>query len=57
LSNDPGYGLKFNLALDAIPEWRKYKSQDHALFITSPEQKTGFSLTDDPSKTQLLTET
>lgn len=46
LTTDPGYGMKFQLILDEIPSWKKYKSQDHSLFITGVEQKTDYFLTD-----------
>lgn len=57
LTMDPGYGLKFKLILDELPAWKKYKSQDHSLFITGAEQKTDYFLTDgDKETTKLLTE-
>ena len=43
---DPGYGPKFNLILEGIPAWKKYKSQDHSLLITSHEQRADYFLTD-----------
>jgi hypothetical protein len=46
LTEDPGYGMKFQLILDEIPAWKKYKSQDHSLFITGSEQKQDYFLTD-----------
>ena len=46
---DPGYGMKFQMILDDIPSWKKYKSQDHSLFITGHEQKTDYFLTDGSS--------
>jgi hypothetical protein len=46
LTTDPGYGMKFQIVLDQIPSWKKYKSQDHSLFITGPEQKADYFLTD-----------
>jgi hypothetical protein len=46
LSRDPGYGPKFKLILDTLPAWKKYKSQDHSLFITTAEQKADYFLTD-----------
>ena len=46
LTKDPGYGMKFELLLKAIPAWKKYKAQDHSLFITGPEQKADYFLTD-----------
>jgi hypothetical protein len=46
LTTDPGYGMKFQIILDQIPAWKKYKSQDHSLFITAPEVKTEYFLTD-----------
>jgi hypothetical protein len=46
LTTDPGYGMKFQIILDQIPSWKKYKSQDHSLFITAPEDKTEYFLTD-----------
>jgi hypothetical protein len=58
LTMDPGYGLKFMLILDSIPAWKKYKSQDHSLFITGTEQRTDYFLTDGSGRepTKLLTE-
>ena len=57
LTMDPGYGLKFKLILDDMPAWKKYKSQDHSLFITGAEQKADYFLTDgDKEATKLLTE-
>ena len=57
LTIDPAYGMKFKLILDEHPAWRKYKSQDHSLFITGTEQKTDYFLTDGSSgPTKLLTE-
>eukprot|EP00934_Nitzschia_sp_Nitz4_P000945 Nitzschia sp. Nitz4//scaffold10_size219509//158366//167608//NITZ4_001449-RA/size219509-augustus-gene-0.252-mRNA-1//1//CDS//3329532983//945//frame0 len=57
LTQDPGYGLKFQLILDDIPSWKKYKSQDHSLFITGPEQVADYFLTDgsDGEAKKLLT--
>jgi hypothetical protein len=49
LTEDPGYGMKFRLMLDDLPAWKKYKSQDHSLFITGPEQKSDYFLTDGTS--------
>lgn len=46
LTQDPGYGMKFQQILDDIPAWKKYKLQDHSLFITGPEQKADYFLTD-----------
>jgi hypothetical protein len=60
LTCDPGYGMKFQMTLDSIPSWKKYKAQDHSLFITGPERTTvDYFLTDgsdsrDPKK--LLTQ-
>mmetsp|Transcript_1535 Transcript_1535/g.2656 ORF Transcript_1535/g.2656 Transcript_1535/m.2656 type:complete len:268 (+) Transcript_1535:1485-2288(+) len=58
LTQDPGYGMKFQLLLEKIPAWKKYVSQDHSLFITGPEQKTDYFLTDGSSSdpTKLLTQ-
>ena len=59
LTKDPGYGLKFKHILDDVPEWKKYVSQDHSLFITGPEQKSDYflSLTDGKSEpTKFLTQ-
>mmetsp|Transcript_11529 Transcript_11529/g.16907 ORF Transcript_11529/g.16907 Transcript_11529/m.16907 type:complete len:945 (-) Transcript_11529:260-3094(-) len=57
LTKDPAYGMKFSLILDELPSWRKYKSQDHSLFITGKEQKADYFLTDGSSEpTKLLTE-
>ncbi|KAL3930367.1 MAG: hypothetical protein SGBAC_011798 [Bacillariaceae sp.] len=38
LTQDPGYGMKFQMILDEIPAWKKYKKQDHSLFITNTEK-------------------
>lgn len=46
LSQDPGYGMKFQQILDGNPKWKKYKTQDHSLFITGPEQRADYFLTD-----------
>jgi len=46
LLKDPGYGMKFELMLDNVPGWRKYKTQDHSLFITGSDQKADYFLTD-----------
>ena len=46
LTKDPGFGPKFKLILDGLPAWKKYKSQDHSLFITGHEQKADYFLTD-----------
>jgi len=46
LTMDPGFGPKFKLILDDLPAWKKYRSQDHSLFITGHEQKTDYFLTD-----------
>lgn len=57
LTEDPGYGLKFQLVLQEIPAWKKYKSQDHSLFITGFEQKSDYFLIEgDKEPTKLLTE-
>lgn len=60
LTSDPGYGMKFEMILDAIPSWKKYKKQDHSLFMTSSEKTmVDYFLTDGSgSKDQkkLLTE-
>jgi hypothetical protein len=45
LTSDPTYGMKFQIILDQIPSWKKYKSQDHSLFNSGPEQKTDYFLT------------
>jgi len=49
LTQDPGFGLKFQLVLEKNPSWKKYVSQDHSLFITGIEQKTDYFLTDGSS--------
>ena len=46
LLKDPGYGAQFQLILKEIPAWKKYKSQDHSLFITGHEQRVDYFLTD-----------
>jgi len=59
LMQEPGYGLKFKIVLEAIPAWKKYASQDHSLFITGLEQKADYFLTDGNSSMdtkKLLTE-
>jgi hypothetical protein len=57
LTMDPAYGMKFKLILEQEPAWRKYKSQDHSLFISGTEQKADYFLTDgSKSPTKLLTE-
>lgn len=45
LTSDPGYGMKFALILEDMPAWKKYKSLDHSLFISGPEQKADYFLT------------
>jgi hypothetical protein len=47
--DDPAFGMKFQMILDGIPDWKKYKAQDHSLFITGPEQKADYFLTDGSS--------
>jgi len=49
LTQDPGYGMKFQLIMDKIPNWKTYVSQDHSLFITGIEQKTDYFLIDGSS--------
>jgi len=59
LTQDPGYGLKFQIILEQLPPWKKYVSQDHSLFITGHEQKADYFLTDGSSSMEakkLLTE-
>jgi len=57
LTLDPGYGMKFNLILKDIPSWKKYRSQDHSLFITGSEQKADYFLTDGKTEdTKMLTQ-
>jgi len=46
LTLDPAYGLQFNIILDSISLWKKYKNQDHSLFITGVEQKIDYFLLD-----------
>lgn len=46
LRKDPGYGSQFQLILQEIPAWKKYKSQDHSLLITGHEQRADYFLTD-----------
>ena len=46
LRKDPGYGSHFQLILQEIPAWKKYKSQDHSLLITGHEQRADYFLTD-----------
>jgi len=56
LTQDPGYGMKFEMILDEIPAWKKYKKQDHSLFITNTEKPmVDYFLTDGSSgPTKLL---
>jgi hypothetical protein len=56
LTMDPAYGMKFKLILEQEPAWRKYKSQDHSLFISGTEQKADYFLTEGRSPNKLLTE-
>lgn len=58
LTENPGYGMKFQLILDEMPAWKNYKSQDHSLFITGSEQKADYFLTDGSSgePTKMLTQ-
>ncbi|GKY91883.1 hypothetical protein MPSEU_000159900 [Mayamaea pseudoterrestris] len=57
LTTDPGYGPKFKLILDDIPAWKKYKLQDHSLYLTGKDQRSDYLLTDGLSDpTRLLTE-
>ena len=46
LCKDPGFGMKFGIILDALPGWKKYKSQNHSLYITGRAQKIDYFLTD-----------
>jgi hypothetical protein len=46
LTQDPGYGMKFEQILSENPQWKKYNAQDHSLFITGPEQRADYFLTD-----------
>jgi hypothetical protein len=46
LTQDPGYGMKFQQILSENPKWKKYQAQDHSLFITGPEQRADYFLTD-----------
>jgi hypothetical protein len=46
LTQDPGFGMKFQQMLDENSNWKKYKMQDHSLFITGPEQRADYFLTD-----------
>jgi hypothetical protein len=59
LLKDPGYGLKFKIILDGLPAWKKYKSQDHSLLITSHEQRADYFLTEGSTEANkpLITET
>lgn len=54
LTVDPGFGLKFKLILDELPAWKRYKSQDHSLFIMSTEQRTDYFLTDGEGESKKL---
>ena len=56
LAADPAYGTKISHMLDNLEAWKKYKSQDHSLFITGAEQKADYFLLDqDHSSKKLLT--
>mmetsp|Transcript_29905 Transcript_29905/g.87346 ORF Transcript_29905/g.87346 Transcript_29905/m.87346 type:complete len:415 (+) Transcript_29905:1232-2476(+) len=57
LESDPAYGAKIGLILDSMEAWKKYKLQDHSLFITGAEQKTDYFLLDQggANSTKLLT--
>lgn len=39
LVSDCEYGPKFEMILDGIPSWNKYKGQDYSLFASSAEKK------------------
>ena len=61
LTKDPGFGMKFQLILNDIPAWKKYKFQDHSLFITGIEQRSDYFLTEgdggqQPCRTGLISE-
>ena len=57
LTKDPGYGPKFKLILNDIPAWKKYKSQDHSLYITDQERRADYFLTDgEAAEKKLLTQ-
>ena len=56
LAADPAYGTKISHMLDNLEGWKKYKSQDHSLFITGAEQKVDYFLLDQGhSSKKLLT--
>ena len=52
LAKDPGYGMQFSLVLGGIDGWKKYKDQDHALFITGTEQRADYFLTNSSSRAE-----
>jgi len=58
LIQDPGYGMKFEQMLSENMKWKKYQAQDHSLFITGPEQRADYFLTDgtDGEVKKLLTD-
>ena len=58
LTTDPGFGMLFSLKLQDISAWKKYKTQDHSLFITGPVQRADYFLTDgkEGGAAKLLTE-
>jgi len=57
LASDPAQGAKISLMLDNLEAWKKYKMQDHSLFITGAEQKVDYFLLDQGgSSTKLLTD-
>jgi hypothetical protein len=43
LLRDPGYGPKFALILSHYPAWKKYRSQDHSLYIADPSPDANIS--------------
>ena len=56
LAADPAYGAKISHMLDNLEAWKKYKLQDHSLFITGAEQKADyFLLNQGHSSEKLLT--
>jgi len=45
LLKDPGYGMKFDLILNEIPNFAKYSAQDHGLFSSDLERNVDYLLT------------
>ena len=44
LTMDPGFGMKFMLILDCLPNWKKYESQDHSCYHTCIDEDSEYLL-------------